>query len=92
MPEIDSQEGKKVIKPWIGPYVVVAQLGRVGYELKSEVGDRRVRVHPNRLRRINARVVESGEPRDGVFPDSLRTLGKIKGTKESPCPYTGDLV
>ncbi len=91
-PEINSQEGKKVIKPWIGPYVVVAPLGRVCYELRSEVGDRRARVHANRLRKINDAVVESGEPRDGVFPDSLRMLGKIRGAKESPCPETGELI
>ncbi len=90
--ELASQEGKKVVKPWIGPYVVVAPLGRVGYELRPEVGDRTARVHANRLRRIGDGVMESGEPKDGVFPDSLRTLGKIRGTKVAHCDQTGDVV
>ncbi len=56
------------------------------------MGGRAARVHANRRRRIGAEVVESGEPRNGVFPDSLGTLGKIKGTKDARCPETGELV
>ncbi len=69
--EVASQEGKKVVKPWIGPYVVVAPLGRVGYEIKSEVGNKVARVHANRLRKIGDGVVETGDPKNGVFPDSF---------------------
>lgn len=52
----------------------------MGYELKSEVGDKRVREHANRLRRISEGLIETGEPKDGLFPDSLRMLWRITGT------------
>ncbi len=90
--EIESQEGKKVIKPWIGPYTVIAPSGRVAYEIKSEVGNRVARVHANRLRKIDQGAVESGEPRDGAFPDSLRILGKIRGMKWDRCKDTGRML
>lgn len=73
--------GRKIIKPWLGPYKIVKRLGRVGYELKSEVGDKVTRAHANRLRKIRDEIVETGEPRDGVFPDSLRMLGRISAVK-----------
>lgn len=31
----------------------------------------------NRLRKIGPQVVESGKPKDGVFPDNLRLLKRI---------------
>lgn len=63
--------GCKIVKPWLGPYKITKRLGRVGYELVSEVGNKRTRVHANRLRKLRDNVVETGEPRDGVFPDSV---------------------
>ena len=78
--KIGKDEGKKIVKPWIGPNRVTGKLGHVGYELTAEVGDKVVRVHANRLRRISDRVMETGDPQDGMFPDSLRTLGRIAGT------------
>eukprot|EP00171_Calliarthron_tuberculosum_P012597 IDg12597t1 len=77
--ELAKREGNKTCKPWIGPYKVTSKLGRVGYELKSEVGDLIARVHANRLRKIDKNAVETGQPEDGVFPDSLRILRKIAG-------------
>lgn len=79
--KLNSKEGNKVIKPWIGPYVVIGRLGRVGHQLKSEMGSKIVRVHANRLRRIPDGVIESGDPEDGMFPDSLRVLERISGTQ-----------
>ena len=49
--KFNKEEGKKIVKPWIGPYRVKEKIGRVGYELKSEVGNKTVRVHANRLRK-----------------------------------------
>ena len=59
---------------------MTGKLGHVGYELTAEVGDKVVRVHANRLRRISDRVMETGDPQDGMFRDSLWTLGRIAGT------------
>ncbi len=64
----------------------------MAYEIKSEVGNRVARVHANRLRKIDQGAVESGEPRDGAFPDSLPTLGKIRGVKWDKCKDTGQMV
>ena len=50
------------------------RLRRVGYALRSEVGDKVVRVHANGLRKIPDEVAEIGEPQDGIFPDSLWLL------------------
>lgn len=77
--KLGKDEGKKVVKPWVGPYVVKNKLGRVGYEMESEVGLKRVRVHVNRLRKIGPQVVESGEPKDDVFPDNIRLFKRIEG-------------
>lgn len=38
--KVSNAEGKKIVKPWIGPYKVSARRGRVGYELKSEIATR----------------------------------------------------
>lgn len=45
------------------------------------MGDKFVRVHANRLKRILDGVVDTGGPKDGVFPDSLRTLERISSTQ-----------
>lgn len=87
--EIAALQGNKIGKPWIGPYVFMAPLGRVGYELTSEVGGGVGRVHANRLRKIEPGVVETGDPRNGFFSESLRTLGEVKGAKLKYCPRTG---
>lgn len=78
---LNNLEGKKIIKPWIGPYLIKGRLGRVGYVVEAEVGDKVARLHANRMRKIPAGLVESGDPEDGVFPDSLRTLQKIRTSK-----------
>eukprot|EP00171_Calliarthron_tuberculosum_P002219 IDg2219t1 len=87
--ELAKREGNKGFKPWIGPYTVISQLGRVGYELKSEVGDRTARVHANRLRRIDDEARETGNPEDGVFPDCMRLLKKIAGSETRINAATG---
>lgn len=76
----NKHEGGTVVKPWIGPYKVTRKLSRVGYELQSE-GEKRVRVHANRLQKIPKGVVETGDSEDGMFSDSLSTLSRIAGTQ-----------
>ena len=88
--ELASKEGNKVIKPWIGPYIIVEKLGRVGCELRSEIGNKVARVHVNRLRRIGDLAVETGDPVDGVFPDSMRILKKITATENRLNAETGE--
>ena len=76
--KIGKDEGKKIVKPWTGPYVVKQRLGRVGYELESDVGGKRVRVLVNRLRKIGPGIEETGDPVVGVFPDNLRLFKRIE--------------
>lgn len=70
------------MKPWIGPYVVKGTLGRVEYAREPGVFGscrKRASVHTYRLRKIGPGIVESGDPKDGVFFDTLRLLKRIEG-------------
>ena len=53
--------------------------------MESEVGEKRVRVHVNRLRRIGPEIVETGDPEDGVFPDNLRLFKRITACETRKC-------
>lgn len=66
-----------VFKQRIGPYKAKKGIGHAGNVTESEVGNRIVRAHANRLWRIRGSVRETGEPSDGVFPDSLRSFEDI---------------
>lgn len=74
--KLSTQDENKVARPWIGLYEVVGKLKNVRRLLKSEIENRSAWVHVNRLRKIDSGTVETGDPRDGVFPDSLRTFQK----------------
>lgn len=50
-----------------------------------------VRVHANRLRKIPKGVVETVDPKDGVFPDSLRTLDPIAGKQVRKNKESGEM-
>ena len=65
--KLNKEEGKKILKPWIGPYRVKEKIDRVGYELKSKVGNKTVRVHANRLRKIPQGIIETGNQRMACF-------------------------
>lgn len=81
-PDLESQEGSKLAPPWTGPYAVEKRLSGTSYFLRSEQGGLQARVHTNRLRKITNTSRETEDPRDGVFPDSLRLLPKIGWMKE----------
>lgn len=79
--ELSIKDGSKVVRPWIGPYKVTAKIGRVGYELRSEVGNRFVRAHANRLRMMEDSLLETGSPVNGIFPDITRIFQKTSASK-----------
>ena len=89
--KLGKEEGKKIIRPWTGPYVVKQKLGRVGFELESEVGKKRVRVHVNKLRKIGSEIVETGEPQDGIFPDNIRLFKRIEACQTRRCRESGTM-
>lgn len=64
------------MRPRIGPYKTVTKLGRVGYELNLEVCNLFVRVYVSRLSKNDSNMVETGDPKDGDFKDSMRILRK----------------
>lgn len=88
--QYEMEEGKKVVKPWIGPYIVSGKLGRVGYQMLSEMGNTTVRVHANRQRKIAKCMLETGDPEIGMIPDSLRTLKRISGAEVRRNAETGE--
>ena len=81
-PDLAGLQGSKVAPPWLGPYVLQQAIRSTGYLLRSEQGARLARVHANRLRRITESARETGDPKDGTFPDSLPLIQKIKGVRE----------
>jgi hypothetical protein len=71
------EEGRKLLLPWMGPYVVTEKLPEVAY-LVDRSGHTS-RVHVNRLTRMDPGVEETQKPMDGMFPDSCRPLRKLLG-------------
>lgn len=67
------------MRPWIGPYIVKAKLGHVGYKLESKIENKILWMHRKCLRRISADVVETREPQSVMFPDSLQSVDRITG-------------
>ena len=88
-PELASREGNKIIRPWLGPYRVDEVLSPVSFMLKSELGGKIARVHPNRMQKISAAAVQTCNAKNGVFPDGLRLLERMKDSKEIVDPRTG---
>lgn len=75
------ERGRKLKFPWIGPYRIDEKLTSVAYMVRSEIGGHLARVHVNRLRAFDDDVNETGDPLDGVFPDSRRIIQSIIDVK-----------
>jgi len=58
---------------------------------KQKCGKKVVRVCANRLRRIPEGAVETGDPQDGMFLDSIRSLERIVGTQVRRKKTTGQV-
>jgi len=80
-PRHHMEKGRKLRTPWMGPYIVQEVLTNVSYIVKSEVGLDVARVHVNRLQKYDEDICETGDPIDGVFPDSRRIIKSIIGEK-----------
>ena len=81
-PPADLDLGRKLSAPWTGPYKVEKKLSDISYILRSEVGQKIARVHVNRLRRFDESFQETGEPTEGVFPDTRRIIKTILKTED----------
>lgn len=80
-PEIASKDGNKIAWAWLGPYFTTAIPTRFSLIVKAEISNLVARVRPNRVRRISAGAVQTGDLREGVFPDCLRMVDKIRDVK-----------
>ena len=69
-PRLQIEKGRNLKTPWLGRYRIEEISTRISYIVRSEIGYEVARVHMNRLRRIDGEVRETGDPLDGIFPDS----------------------
>lgn len=81
--KFSKREAEELRKPQIKPYRITKRTVRVGYILESEVYGKVTRSNANRLRIIRDQDAKTGNPADGVFPDSLQTVKKISGEETS---------
>lgn len=75
--EGDVAVGRKLRRPWNGPYRVVARITPTNYVLVGEVTGVEARTHVNRMARFDERVAEDAEEVGGVFPDTRRLIRAI---------------
>lgn len=62
------------------PQQSTEKIGLVMYALRSEVGIRYVGVHANRLKKTKDFLVMTGNPIDGVYPESVQILQKTSAS------------
>jgi hypothetical protein len=67
-----------LIPSWLGSYVVNEKLADVAYMVEDRSGQT-LRVHVNRLTRMDPGVEETQNPMAGMFRDSHRLLRKLMG-------------
>lgn len=75
--EGDAAIGRKLRRPWLGPYRVAAKITPLNYVLVGEVTGVEARTHVNRMARFDERVVEDAEEAGGVFPDTRRLIKAV---------------
>jgi hypothetical protein len=75
--------GQKLHAPWLGQYKTSERLSPVGYILEILIGGKRARAHVNRLRHFDVvKHRETGDPVEGMWPDSRRILQGIMAERE----------
>ena len=75
--EGDMAIGRKLRRPWHGPYRVAARITPTNYVLIGEVTGTEARSHVDRMARFDERVVEDAEEVGGVFPDTRHIIRGI---------------
>lgn len=74
-----TTQGRKLRPPWTGPWIITEIISSTNVRLKGEVSKTITRTHVNRLKKASAEVIENGNPRDGMYPDSKKLLARIIG-------------
>jgi hypothetical protein len=74
----ETESGRKLRVPWIGPYRITERHSAVGYTAVSELEGKTARVHVNRLKAVpDGREVDAPAPEQGLCPDVRRVLRGI---------------
>jgi hypothetical protein len=74
----ETESGRKLRVPWIGPYSITERHSAVGYTAVSELEFKTARVHVNRLKAVpDGREVDASAPEQGLWPDVRRVLRGI---------------
>lgn len=81
-------DGNKIVKAWMGPYVIIEMLVLVLYELNSEIGNPVARVHVNRLKRLGNTAADTRDSVDGVFPNCPRAGKRLVRSEKNTAIMT----
>jgi hypothetical protein len=79
----ETESGRKVRVPWIGPYRITERHSAVGYTAVSELEGKTARFHVKRLKAVpDGRGVDASAPEQCLWPDVRRVLQGVlsKGT------------
>lgn len=76
-----SFQRKKQRTPWFGPHKIIEKLPDLGCIIKRVANGAEERALVNRLKRSSTIQDESGDPMEGMFPQSFRILRIIIGSR-----------
>jgi hypothetical protein len=78
----ETESGRKLRVPWIGPYRITERHSAVGYSAVSELDGKTARVHVNRLKAVpDGQIVVTSAPEQGLWSDVRRVLRGVLGKK-----------
>jgi hypothetical protein len=84
----ETESGRKLRVPWIGPYRITERHSAVGYTTVSELEGKTARIHVNRLKAVpDGREVDESAPEQGLWPDVRRVLRGVLSKRTA-----GDVV
>jgi hypothetical protein len=89
----ETESGRKLRVPWIGPYRITERHSAVGYSAVSELESKTARVHVNRLKAVpDGREVDASAPEQGLWPDVRHVLLGVLGKRTVWSIRSGRLV
>jgi hypothetical protein len=78
----ETESGRKLRVPWIGPYRITERHSAVGFSAVSELEGKTARVYVNRLKAVpDGREVDMSAPEQGLWPDVRRVLRGVLGNR-----------
>jgi hypothetical protein len=78
----ETESGRKLRVPWIGPYRITERHSAIGYSAVSEMEGKTARVHVSRLKVVpDGWEVDTSAPEQGLWPDVRRVLSGVLGKR-----------